>query len=356
MGEVAVGDPAAVVGAISDLRTEHGIPHRVACHALGVSESWFYKHRNREPTGREVRRQQLAEAVTEEFTKSGGTYGSPKIWITLVRQGWRVSVNTIAKLMAELGLVVRKVRRRSGLTRPGKRPASPDFVHRDFTAEEPDLVWCGDMTEIVTGEGKLYLATVIDLFSRRLLGYAMGARHDADLVVAALHMAAATRSGDVRGVIFHSDRGSEYTSRRFRRACRRLGVFQSMGRVGSCFDCEDDQVPLRARWPDPCFDSETSFAALCGTSPVEASSGKTQRRRLNRGGDRQANAALFRIVLSRLRGEGRSQDYLRRRLVEGKTNREIIRCLKRYVAREIYRLIAPTKTAANDTGPARGVA
>ncbi|MET8117506.1 IS110 family transposase [Streptomyces prasinus] len=104
------------------------------------------------------------------------------------------------------------------------------------------------------------------------------------------------------------------------------------------------------------LDSEASFAALCGTSPVEASSGKTQRRRLNRGGDRQANAALFRIVLSRLRWEGRSQDYLRRRLTEGKTKREIIRCLKRYVAREIYRLIAPTNTAANDTGPARGAA
>lgn len=209
VGEVAVADPAAVVGVISDFRTEHGIPHRVACHALGMSESWFYRHRNRTPTQREVRRQQLTEAVTEEFAKSGGTYGSPKIWITLVRQGWRVSVNTIAKLMAELGLTARKVRHRRGLTRPGKRPVSPDFVHRDFTAEEPDLVWCGDMTEIVTGEGRLCLATVIDLFSRRLLGYAMGARHDADLVVAALNMAVATRGGDVRGVIFHSDRGSE---------------------------------------------------------------------------------------------------------------------------------------------------
>jgi transposase InsO family protein len=102
------------------------------------------------------------------------------------------------------------------------------------------------MTEIVTSEGKLYLATVIDLFSRRLLGYAMGERHDAELVVASLHMAAATRGGDVRGVIFHADRGSEYQSRRFRRACRRLGVTQSMGRVGSCFDCEDDRVPFRA--------------------------------------------------------------------------------------------------------------
>ncbi|WP_413752591.1 transposase [Streptomyces sp. R-74717] len=104
------------------------------------------------------------------------------------------------------------------------------------------------------------------------------------------------------------------------------------------------------------LDNEASFAALCGASPVEASSGKTQRRRLNRGGDRQANAALYRIVLSRLRWEGRSQDYLRRRLAEGKTKREIIRCLKRYVARETYRLIVPTNTVANDTGPARGAA
>ncbi|MFF4764708.1 IS3 family transposase [Streptomyces sp. NPDC001292] len=110
-----------------------------------------------------------------------GTYGSPKVFIELVRRGWRVSVNTVAKLMAELGLAGRKVKRRRSLTRPGRRPAAPDFVRRDFTAEEPDLVWAGDMTEIDTGEGKFYLATVIDLFSRRLLGYAMGARHDAGL-------------------------------------------------------------------------------------------------------------------------------------------------------------------------------
>ncbi|MEU1276676.1 DDE-type integrase/transposase/recombinase [Streptomyces sp. NPDC005799] len=94
------------------------------------------------------------------------------------------------------------------MTRPGKRPAAPDFVRRDFTAEESDLVWAGDMTEIDTGEGKLYLATVIDLFSRRLLGYAMGERHDAELVMASLNMAAATRGGDVRGVIMHRDGGS----------------------------------------------------------------------------------------------------------------------------------------------------
>lgn len=208
VGEVAEADPAVAVGVISSCKAEQKIPYRTACRALGVSESWFYKWRDRPPTAREVRRQQLAEEIEEIFLGSGGTYGSPKVFIELVRRGWRVSVNTVAKVMAELGLAGRKVRRRRSLTRPGKRPAAADFVHRDFTAEEPDLVWAGDLTEIETGEGKLYLATVIDLFSRRLLGYAMAARHDADLVVASLNMAAATRGGDVRGVIMHTDRGS----------------------------------------------------------------------------------------------------------------------------------------------------
>jgi transposase InsO family protein len=236
VGEVAAADPAQVAGVISDCKAEQEIPHTLTCRALGVSGSWFYKWRNQPVTAREVRRGKPADAIRQIFDESGGTYGSPKVWITLVRQGWRVSVNTVAKLMAELDLAGRKIRRRRGLTRPGKRPAFPDFVRRDFSATAPDQVWAGDMTEIVTSEGKLYLATVIDLFSRRLLGYAMGERHDAELVVASLHMAAATRGGDVRGVIFHSDRGSEYQSRRYRHACRRLGVTQSMGRVGSCFE------------------------------------------------------------------------------------------------------------------------
>lgn len=221
---------------ISDCKAGQNIPHTVACRVLGVSESWFYKWRNQPVIAREVRRGRLADEIRRIFDESGGTYGSPKVWITLVREGWRISVNTVAGLMAELGLAGRKIRRRHGLTRPGKRAAAPDLVCRDFTATAPDQVWAGDMTEIVTDEGRLYLATVIDLFSRRLLGFAMGERHDAELVVASLQMAAVTRGGDVKGVIFHSDRGSEYVSRRFKRACRRLGVTQSMGRVGSCFD------------------------------------------------------------------------------------------------------------------------
>ncbi|WP_255365690.1 MULTISPECIES: IS3 family transposase [Micromonospora] len=225
-----------MAGFIASQRTEHSVPHAVACRALGVSESWFCKWRDRPPTRRDDQRVRLTAAVQKVFDDSGGTYGSPRIGIELRESGWQVSDNTIAQLMAELGLAARVKRRRRGLTRQGKRPAAPDLVKRVFTAPAPDVAWCGDMTEIRTDEGKLYLATVIDLYSRRNLGYAMSAHHDAGLVVAALNMAAVTRGGNVEGVIFHSDRGSEYTSADFARACNRWNVRQSMGRVGSCFD------------------------------------------------------------------------------------------------------------------------
>ncbi|MER5322747.1 DDE-type integrase/transposase/recombinase, partial [Streptosporangium roseum] len=119
----------------------------------------------------------------------GGTYGSPRITRDLHEEGWRVSVNTVAARMAELGLAGRPAGRRRSLTRQGARAAAPDLVGRQFTAVAPDVLWCGDVTEIVTDEGKLYLATVQDLFSRRLLGYAMSAHHDAALTVASLQMA-----------------------------------------------------------------------------------------------------------------------------------------------------------------------
>jgi putative transposase len=109
-------------------------------------------------------------------------------------------------------------------------------VHRDFTAVAPNVLWCGDVTQIDTIEGPVYLATVEDLFSRRILGHAMSAHHDAALTVASLQMAAATRGGRVDGVIFHSDRGSEYTAAAYGAACRALGVVQSMGRVGCALD------------------------------------------------------------------------------------------------------------------------
>ena len=221
---------------ISSQRTEHGVPHAVTCRALGLSESWFYKWRDRKATARQQRRAELAVKIREIFDASGGTYGSPRVTLELWAAGWQVGENTVAALMAQLGLAGRKPKRRRSLTKQGKRPVAPDRVDRKFSAPAPDVLWCGDMTEIVTDQGKLYLATVIDLFSRRLLGYAMSEHHDADLVIASLRMAAATRGGTVDGVIFHSDRGSEYTSQAYESACRRLGVLQSMGRVGSALD------------------------------------------------------------------------------------------------------------------------
>ena len=122
-------------------------------------------------------------------------------------------------------------------TRPGKgRWRAPDLVKRKFAADGINRRWYGDGTEITTGEGKLYLDSVLDMGSRRILGFALGAHHDAELAYGALAMAVAVRGGHVPGVVFHTDQGSEYTAARFRQACERLGVRQSMGRPGSALD------------------------------------------------------------------------------------------------------------------------
>jgi putative transposase len=217
-------------------RAGFGVPHAVSCRALGVSESWLYKWRDRPPTRRQARRAELVDRIGKLFAESGNTYGSPRIWLDLRADGWRLSVNTVAKIMAEQGLVARVVKRRRGLTKPGRKPAAKDHVRRQFTSVAPNLLWCGDLTEIVTDEGKLYQASVLDLFSRKCLGYAFSAHHDADVAEAALAMAIADRGGRVEGVIFHSDRGGEYTADAFAAACTRQGMIQSMARVGSALD------------------------------------------------------------------------------------------------------------------------
>jgi putative transposase len=227
----------SVAAFISSQRAEHGVPHATACRALGVSESWFYKWHERPPSPRQRRWAELDAAVRRVFDASGGTYGSPRITAELTAAGWQVSKNTVAAVMAAGQLVARPKRRSRCLTRADKiARRAPDLVGRDFTAPAPNVQWCGDLTEIPTADGKLYLATVEDLFSRRLLGFAMSDRHDAELAVASLRMAAAVRGGTVAGVIFHTDQGSEYTATLFGHACRSLGVVQSMGRVGSALD------------------------------------------------------------------------------------------------------------------------
>jgi putative transposase len=231
----------SVASFIASQRTEHRVPHAKCCRWLGVSESWFYKWHDREPTSREARRAELDEAVKASFDDSGGTpgtYGSPRVFEDLLEAGWKVSVNTVAASMARQGLVGRSPKRkRRCLTRPDKAADPiPDLVGRDFSTGPVDRRWCGDLTEIPTDEGKLYLATVLDLGSRRLPGFALGEHHDSTLAKAALCMAAAVRGGDVTGVIFHTDKGGEYVGDLFARACAALGVTQSMGRVGSALD------------------------------------------------------------------------------------------------------------------------
>jgi transposase InsO family protein len=226
-----------VAALIAAQRDEHQIPYAAACRALGVSRSWFYKHKDREPPPREARRQALTAEVRRLFKAHRGTYGSPRITADLREAGWKVSKNTVAAIMAEQGLAARRKKRRRATTRQGKgRWRAPDLVKRDFPAQQVNRKWYGDGTEIKTGEGKLYLASVLDMASRRVLGFALGEHHDAQLAYSALVMAVAVRGGQVPGVILHTDQGSEYTARLVRQACVRLGVCQSMGRPGSALD------------------------------------------------------------------------------------------------------------------------
>jgi transposase InsO family protein len=226
-----------VAALIAAQRDEHQIPHATACRALGVSRSWFYKHKDGTLTARAARRQALAAEVRRLFKAHRGTYGSPRVTADLRELGWTVSENTVAAVMREQGLAARRTKKRRATTRPGKgRWRAPDLVKRDFPARQVNRKWYGDGTEIGTGEGKLYLASVMDMASRRVLGFALGEHHDAQLAYSALAMAVAVRGGQVPGVILHTDQGSEYTAGLVRQACARLGISQSMGRPGSALD------------------------------------------------------------------------------------------------------------------------
>jgi putative transposase len=226
-----------VAAFIAAQRAEFAVPHAVCCRALGVSPAWFYKWRDGDATLRRARRRALADLVTTLFVTHRGRYGSPRITADLRELGWRVSQNTVAVLMAEQQLVARPKRRRKATTHPGRgRWRAPDLVGRVFHADRPDQRWFGDGTEIPTGEGKLFLASVLDIHSRRILGFALGEHHDAALAYSVLVMAVAVRGGDVDGVVFHTDGGGEYVAGAFRTACTRLGISQSMGRPGSALD------------------------------------------------------------------------------------------------------------------------
>jgi putative transposase len=215
------------------------VPHATSCRALGVSQAWFYKWRHGDPSAQHARREQLKVAIRRLFAKHHGTYGSPRITADLRDEGWRVSENTVAALMRELGLRARRRRRRRQSTRPGRgKWRAPDLIGRDFPASTVNRKWYGDGTQISTDEGKLYLDSVLDMASRRIVGFSLGEHHNAELAYNALVMAVAVRGGKdaITGVIMHTDQGSEYTAGTFRAACIRLGITQSMGRPGTALD------------------------------------------------------------------------------------------------------------------------
>jgi transposase InsO family protein len=228
----------SLAGLIAAQRVDYGIAYAVACRALGVSQAWFYKWRRGDRSLRRKRRAALAAVIAYLFAQHRGSYGSPRITADLRDLGWRVSENTVAALMAEQGLVARRRRKRRSLTRPDRcARKAPDALGRDFTPpKRPNVRWCGDLTEIPNDEGPFYLAAILDLHSRRCVGFAMDAYHDAALARAALCMAIAVRGGAVAGVVFHTDQGGEYTGELFAQACRRAGITQSMGRTGSALD------------------------------------------------------------------------------------------------------------------------
>lgn len=220
-------------------REQHAIPFATSCRALEVSQSWFYKWCHGDSSPQHSRRAQLAAEITRLFAAHRGTYGAPRIRADLGAAGWQVSKKTVAAIMRERGLVSRPKRHRRQTTRQGKgRWRAPDLVGRKFAATALNEKWYGDGTEIDTDEGKLYLDSVLDVASRRVIGFAIGEHHDAQLAYDALVMAVAVRGGKeaIANVIMHSDQGSEFTSTLFRKACTRLGIRQSMGRVGSALD------------------------------------------------------------------------------------------------------------------------
>ena len=206
------------------------------CRLLGVPRSSFYAWRNRAETATAARRRELAAQVRRVFGAGRGAYGCRRVAAQLNREGHPCSVGLVADLMRELGLRACQPRAYKRTTLPGEQPvASPDLIGRDFTAEQPGQRLVGDITYLKTGEGWLYLATVIDLATRMVAGWQLASHMRTSLVTDALAMAIS--HGHVApGAVFHSDKGTQYTSAEFTRFCQANGVRTSVGRTGVCWD------------------------------------------------------------------------------------------------------------------------
>jgi putative transposase len=211
-------------------------PVTFMCRFLGVSRSTFYAWRDRVDSVTITRRRDLAERVRRVFEASRGTYGCRRVAAALNRQDIACSVGLVADVMRELGLKACQPRAYKRTTMPGDQPVStPDLIEREFTAEQPGTRLVGDITYLRTDQGWLYLATVIDLASRMVVGWQTAAHMRTSLIIDALAMA--KRHGHIdRGAVFHSDRGCQYTSREFTQFCEQIQVRPSLGRTGVCWD------------------------------------------------------------------------------------------------------------------------
>ncbi|SCG74836.1 Transposase InsO and inactivated derivatives [Micromonospora inositola] len=222
---------------ISTHRAAFGVKR--LCRVLAVSRSGFYRWSASEAArqARAADEDALAEQIARVHADSGGAYGSPRVTVELRCQGVRVNRKRVERIMRQRDVVGRHLRRRKRTTIPDPAaPPAPDLIRRDFTATAPDQRWCGDITYLRVGAGWLYLATVIDIATRRLIGWSINTHMRTSLVIDALDAAVAARGGRVDDVIFHSDRGAQYSSGDFADACRRHGVRRSMGRIGSSYD------------------------------------------------------------------------------------------------------------------------
>jgi putative transposase len=215
-------------------RAQH--PVSLLCSVLGVSRAGYYAWKHRPASPRQRRDDELTALIRDIHDESEGSYGWPRMHAELRHRGVHVSRKRVARLMRQAGLSGLLIRRRGKTTVrvPGVRPA-PDLVGRDFNPTEPNRLWAADLTEIPTWEGTLYLAAIIDCYSRRCVGWAMAEHMRAELVVEALEMAVWQRKPDP-GLIHHSDQGSQYTALIFGQRCHQAGIDRSMGARGCALD------------------------------------------------------------------------------------------------------------------------
>ena len=217
-----------------------GFPTTMACKVAEVSRQAFYDWKAREATGptpRQLADGELVKQMREIHAEFNGTYGVPRMTVELANRGRPANHKRVERLMRANEIVGHHKAPKVRTTIPAEdNPPMPDLVGRGFAPGAPDVCWCGDITYIPTGKGWLYVASVIDLGSRRLIGYAMADHMRTELVADALRMAAGTRGGNTDGIIFHGDRGAQYMSGDYRQLVAELGMVQSVGRTGVCWD------------------------------------------------------------------------------------------------------------------------